>query len=162
MTDVQSTMEELAGHLDYPMFIVTAEAEQRRAGCLVGFCTQCSVDPARFVVFISNKNFTHEVALNATALAVHVVPRGAEDLARLFGEATGHETDKFARCEWESGPLGAPVLPSCRDWFVGRILDRIETGDHTGFIVEPVAAQATGDSFLPFSIADRFEPGHPA
>lgn len=162
MSDVQRAMEELAGHLDYPMFIVTAQAEERRAGCLVGFCTQCSVDPARFAVFISKKNFTHEVAVQARALAVHVVPRDREDLARLFGEETGHSTDKFARCGWEPGPLGAPILPSCPDRFVARILDRLETGDHTGFVVEPVAAVAAGESFFPFSVADGFEPGHPA
>ena len=162
MSDVQRTVEELAGRLDYPMFIVTTVAGERQAGCLVGFCTQCSVDPARFAVFISNKNFTHAVALEASALAVHVVPREREDLARLFGEETGHSTDKFAHCGWEPGPLGVPLLRSCRDRFVARIVDRVETGDHMGFIVEPVAAEAQGETFLPFSVADRFEPGHPA
>lgn len=144
------------------MFIVTAQAGERRGGCLVGFCTQCSVSPALYAVFISHNNFTHGVAVEAEALGIHVVPREREDLARLFGEATGDETDKFDLCEWRRGPLDAPVLPSCKDWFVGRILERIEVGDHTGFVVEPVEAAAEGGSFFPFSRADRFEPGHEA
>jgi len=162
MSDLQRDMETLGGHLDYPMFIVTARSGDRTGGCLVGFCTQCSVDPALYAVFISRKNFTHGIAVEADALGVHVVPRGREDLARLFGEATGDDIDKFELCEWEPGPLGAPILESCKDWFVGSILTRVETGDHTGFVIEPVAAEAHGEEFLPFSVAAHFTPGHEA
>ena len=162
MGELQRTMERLAGHLDYPMFIVTAAVGERRSGCLVGFCTQCSVEPARFAVFISDKNHTHRVALEAEGLGVHLVPRGREDLARLFGEQTGDEIDKFSHCEWRTGPLDTPVLESCKDWFVGRILERFEGGDHTGFVLEPVEAIAEGASFLPFSVAKDFQPGHGA
>lgn len=162
MGDVQRTMEKLADHLDYAMFIVTAAAGDHRSGCLVGFCTQCSVDPARYAVFISNKNHTHGVALETEALGVHVVPRGREDLAKLFGEETGDEIDKFELCEWTERAHGAPVLESCKDWFVGRVLEKVEGGDHTGFIIEPVEAEANGESFLPFSVAKGFDPGHEA
>ena len=40
---VTKRFQELADHFDYPMFIVTAAVGDRRAGCLVGFCTQCSI-----------------------------------------------------------------------------------------------------------------------
>ena len=36
--------------LDYPMFVVTAAADGRRAGCLVGFTSQVSIDPPRLLV----------------------------------------------------------------------------------------------------------------
>lgn len=162
MSEVQRAIEELTDRLDYPMVIVTAAAGDHRSGCLVGFWTQCSVDPARFAIYVSDKNHTHRVASEAEALGVHVVPRGREDLARLFGEETGDEVDKFALCEWRPGPHDTPVLESCKDWFVGRIVERIDAGDHTGFIVEPVEALAEGDSFFPFSAAKEFEPGHDA
>ena len=42
--------DELMGELDYPMFIVTAAREGERAGCLVGFATQTSIHPSRFLV----------------------------------------------------------------------------------------------------------------
>lgn len=162
MSGVQNTMERLAGHLDYPMFIVTVAVGEHRSGCLVGFCTQCSVHPARYAVFISKKNHTHPVALEAEALGVHVVPRGRQDLARLFGEETGDTIDKFELCEWSTKAHGTPVLESSKDWFVGRVLQKVDGGDHTGFIIEPVEAAAEGDSFLPFSAAKDFEPGHEA
>lgn len=162
--DVTDSFAELGDHLDYPMFIVTTSAEGRRAGCLVGFCTQCSIDPPRFAVFLSNKNFTFRVTARAEAAAVHVVPRAASELARLFGENTGDDLDKFDHCEWAPGPHGIPVLTACPDRFVGRIVGRVSVpgGDHEGFILAPVEVAAGGDSFFPFSVAKGFDPGHEA
>ena len=161
-SDVAETFHELGSHLDYPMLIVTAAAGDERAGCLVGFATQCAINPPRFVVFISDKNFTHRIAHRAEHLGIHVVPAEEADLASLFGETTGDEVDKFERCEWETGPHGVPVLPACGDRFVGRIVERVPSVDHTGFVVEPVSIRAEGGSFFSFQRALSFEPGHEA
>jgi flavin reductase (DIM6/NTAB) family NADH-FMN oxidoreductase RutF len=158
----KSRFEELARHLDYPMYVVTAAADGARAGCLVGFASQCSIDPPRFMVFISDKNHTYRVAMGSPVLAVHVVPEGAEDLARLFGEQTGDDVDKFERCEWEPGPHGVPLLTRCADRFAGTVLNRRPVGDHTAFLLEPVDVEAGGGSFFPFRKAQELEPGHEA
>ena len=50
-----ATFNELMSVLDYPMLIVTARAGDERDGCLVGFATQASIDPPRFLVGISDK-----------------------------------------------------------------------------------------------------------
>ena len=48
--DPHGRFNDLVGGLDYPMFIATARSERgERAGCLVGFATQCSIDPSRFL-----------------------------------------------------------------------------------------------------------------
>ena len=159
---VAETFHELGSHLDYPMYIVTASATNRRAGCLVGFATQCGIDPPRFVVFISNKNFTYGVARDASYLGVHVVPAQEVELARLFGESTGDDVDKFERCRWESGPHDVPVLPACTDRFVGRVVATFDTGDHAGFFLDPIDVRAGGGAFLSFKQASDFEPGHEA
>src|SRR5688500_3202797 len=157
--ELKATFEELAAHLDYAMFVVTAASGGERAGCFVGFGSQCSIDPPRFMVFVSDKNHTHRVALAAPVLAVHVVPEDAEDLARLFGELTGDEVDKFERCEWEPGPHGVPLVTRCRDRFVGRVLEHRGVGDHTSFLLEPFEVTAEGTSFFPFRRAQGLEPG---
>ena len=159
---IEETFHELGSHLDYPMLIVTAADGRRRAGCLVGFATQCGISPPLFVVFISNKNFTYRVARHATHLGVHVVPSDAEELASLFGEQTGDDVDKFASCTSHEGPGGVPVLSECDDRFVGRVVQQLELGDHTGFVVEPVTVSAAGGSFFSFQRALEFEPGHEA
>src|SRR5688500_14810059 len=116
-------VHELVSTIDYPMYIVTAAAGGERAGWLVGFTTQCSIDPPRFLVCLSDKNRTFRVARRAEVLVVHLVPETEDALARLFGSETGDDVDKFARCEWTPGPHGAPVLAACRNWFAGRVLE---------------------------------------
>ncbi len=122
------------------MFIVTTATDAERAGCLVGFAAQCSIDPPRFMVWLSDKNRTTRVAERADTLVVHLPQRDDTELAELFGGETGDDVDKFARCRWHAGTNGVPVLDDCPNWFAGRILERIATGDHVGHLLEIVDA----------------------
>lgn len=153
--------ERLMGQLDYSLFIVTTAADGERSGCLVGFASQVSIRPPRFMICLSVKNRTFEVAERADLLVLHFVPEQAEELAVLFGGETGDDTDKFARCQWREGPGGAPVLASLEDWFAGRILQRLDFGDHWGFLLEPVDGEAhSSGAPLTFRRAKWIEPGH--
>lgn len=160
---VTSTFDELVGQLDYSMFIVTAAADGARSGCLVGFASQSSIVPPRFLVCLSRTNRTYRVARGSAALAVHFVPADASALAELFGGQTGDDVDKFARCTWHEGPEGLPVLDDCGDWFAGRVLHEFDLGDHVGFLLDPFEAHCAqrGPQF-PFHRAKRIDPGHPA
>jgi len=162
---VPPVFAKLVAQLDYPMYVVTAAAGGERAGCLVGFGTQTSIHPPRFLACISRKNRTLRVASEATLLAVHFLsdePRERE-LAELFGGETGDETDKFELCAWHEGPQGVPLLDEVPNRFVGRALERLDLGDHVGFLLEPVEAER-GDGFdeLGFQEAKAIDPGHPA
>ena len=157
-----SAFHDAVGQLDYPMLIVTAAAEGERSGCLVGFATQCSIDPPRFLVCISEKNRTFRVAAHSDHLAVHFLDREDRPLSLLFGEETGDETDKFGQCAWES-VREVPVLTGTRAWFVGRVLDRVPLGDHTGHLLEPVEGHTRGRlDQLSFQQVKDMEPGHGA
>jgi flavin reductase (DIM6/NTAB) family NADH-FMN oxidoreductase RutF len=159
----EKTFQELVAQLDYPMFIATVAAGGELAGCLIGFATQCSIHPPRFLAGISDKNRTHRVAMRADRMAIHLVPERATALAELFGGETGDEVDKFERCSWRPGPGGVPLLDECPNRFVGRVLERVDFGDHTGLVLEPIEAEAHRESGqLGFHRARRIEPGHEA
>ena len=160
--DVRAAFNAIVGNLEYPMFIVTARAGGERLGCLVGFATQASIDPPRFAVCLSRENRTYRRGRDSTALAVHGVPADAEDLAELFGGETADDVDKFARCAWHDGPEGLPILDRCDRWFVGRVLQRVDAGDHELVLLEPIAASAGGEDDFTFHRAKRIAPGHPA
>lgn len=151
---------------DYPMFVVTTASRDgsARAGCLVGFTTQCGIDPFRFLVCLSERNHTYRVAGSASHLAVHVLGPGDRDLALLFGSWTGDDADKFARCAWRPGPGGVPVLTRCPRVLVGEVIGRFPLGDHTGMLLSPVATYGAdgGGAPLLFSGLPAMDPGHPA
>jgi len=151
----------LVSDLDYPMFIVTTTNGREHAGCLVGFATQCSIDPPRFLVCLSDKNRTYRVVREADLVVVHLVPAEADALAELFGSETGDDVDKFERCAWQEGPGGTRVLDECGNWFAGRILDRVPAGDHCALLLEPFAAHSDErEEAFTFHRAKRIEPGH--
>lgn len=148
--------------LDVPMLVVTVASGGERNGCLVGFATQCSIDPLRFLVFLSKKNRTYRMACGATTLAVHVVPKSRMDIAELFGANTGDDIDKFERIAWRD-VRGAPVLEEAASWFVGDVIDRIDGGDHEGFVLAPVEGRAADPIHaLGFITARHLDPGHEA
>jgi flavin reductase (DIM6/NTAB) family NADH-FMN oxidoreductase RutF len=156
-----SPFERLVATLDYPLYVVTAAVQDQPAGCLIGFATQCSIHPPRFLACISKKNHTLPVARHAAVVAVHVVEQRDKKIAALFGGETGDEVDKFARVSWHFAH-GVPILDDCRRWFAGAVLEQIDLGDHVGFLLEPIdTEQATASEQLTFQRARDIEPGHP-
>lgn len=138
-----TSMARLTASLDYPMLIVTAASRREITGCLVGFFSQCSMDPVRFCVFLSKANHTFPIARRASHLMVHFLDHRQHELAAHFGELTGDEVDKFAGIKWKPGPDGrTPRLTSAGAWMFGKVLNRHDTGDHVAHILDPVAGKS--------------------
>ena len=160
---VEKTFNALVGNLEYPMFIVTARAGDEPLGCLIGFATQTSIHPPRFLVCLSHANHTYRKGRDAELLGVHCVPASGERIAELFGGETGDEVDKFARIRWRDGPDGVPLLDECPNRFVGRVLWHGDAGDHDVFLLEPMAAERrTDEGEFTFHRAKRIDAGHEA
>lgn len=132
--------EEFTAALDPALVIVTTALDGERAGCVVGFHSQSSMDPPRYCVWLSKANHTARVVRHATHLAVQPVPESDFALAERFGTLTGDVTDKFAGLSFRDGPGGVPLLEACPAGIVlrkGIVLD--DGGDHlcvTGDVVD--------------------------
>ena len=154
--------EAFVADADPAMVIVTTAAGGERSGCLVGFWSQCSIEPLHLLVCISTENHTARVAASATALAVHLpsVDRDQE-LVELFGTETGDEADKFTRCSWRSGPHDVPLLDGL-SYVVGEVIDRHPVGDHTAYVLAPIEGHHEPDTNrTPLSRETGLSPGHP-
>lgn len=164
----EDTAGRLFTDLDTPMAIVTAAHAGRRSGCLVGFDTQCSFHPPRFLVCVSKNNHTYPLAEiqaeHEGLLGVHLLSTPQHrPLARLFGEQTEDEIDKFAAVSWHSGPEDVPVLDDCPTWFAGRVAGRLDGGDHVVYLLAPVAASRGHRVHqLGMQQLTHLKPGHPA
>lgn len=148
------------------MVVVTVAApEGERSGCLVGFHTQCSIDPPRYAVGLSKANHTYDVALRSEVLAMNLLGADQGALAALFGGHTLDEgIDKFEHCAVDDDETGVPVLAGVVAWVVGRIIERIDVGDHVLHVLSPLRAGASDDRRAPlrFVDTDSIEPGHEA
>ncbi len=166
MSPSDSPYQRLAEAVNSPMYVVTATVGDERAGCLVGFSVQCSIDPLRHLVCLSRANRTFEIACGAEWLVVHALHEcdHDRDVASLFGEVTDRDVDKFACCAWHPGQGGTPVLDGC-DWFAGRVVDRVDLGDHQGFVLEVSSeggAARADEPRLGFQDVRDLEAGNPA
>lgn len=154
---------DLVAALDPAMLVVTAADGDERAGCLVGFHGQSSIDPPRYCVWLSKANHTYRVALRATHLGIHLLAEGDHAVAAAFGTRTGDEVDKFADVAASRGPGGVPLLEACPHRFVLRrtvLVD--EGGDHVCLSGEPIGAAGGPFTPLRLSAVVDLEPGHAA
>ncbi|MFF2554797.1 flavin reductase family protein [Nocardia sp. NPDC058058] len=160
---VNADFDAVVAQSDYPMWVVTTVADGQRSGCLVGFASQASIEPRRFLVCLSKANDTYRVAGGATHVAVHLLTADALAIAELFGTETGPEIDKFEHCEWYEGPHRLPILAAASAWFAGKIMHRSDFGDHEGLLVSPDAAGASrhGAAVLRYGDVANLKPGHP-
>ena len=145
------------------MYIVTVvAADGERDGCLIGFATQCSIHPPRYIACISKENRTFDAVQQADVVVVHFLGSEQIELARLFGGETGDEVDKFELCAWSEGPGGIPVLEDVPGWFAGRILERRDVGDHLALLLGVTTAEDRGGPVdLGFQAVKSLGPGHP-
>ena len=139
---MEPVLAPLTDRTDYPLYVVTADADGEKSGCLAAFVTQCSVRPPRILVCVSKADHTFRVAEHAPGLALHLLGEFQQDLASLFRETStgGTDTvDRFAQCEWRTGVTGAPVLAECAAWVEGSVLTMVGVGDHEEFVIAPKA-----------------------
>src|SRR5262245_54431292 len=156
--------DEIVANDDPAMIVVTAAGpDGERAGCLVGFWSQSSIEPRRLALWLSRVNRTYRVAMTADYLAAHALTAADGEVAALFGGHTGDDEDKFARVAWTPGPGGVPLLDRCpHRVVVRRVAVHDDGGDHVCVTGEPVAATSPGP-FTPLRLSDTrgIEPGHP-
>ena len=161
---LREAFDELVARADASMVIVTTVAGDERSGCLVGFHSQCGMEPPRYAVWLSKANHTHDLAERAAIVAVHFVPASRHDLAELFGGTSGDGVDKLSLCDWTPGPEGVPLLDGCPDRFVGRRVAWTNVdADHSCAVLEPILAAASDTAaWLRLSDVTDIEPGHDA
>jgi flavin reductase (DIM6/NTAB) family NADH-FMN oxidoreductase RutF len=160
---MRDELDALVARADGAMVIVTAAAHEQRAGCLVGFHVQCSIEPFRYAVWLSKANHTLRVALFATHFAVHFLTDQHVDVARLFGTSSGDDVDKFSQCDWHAGPAGVPLLTGIPAAVFERASFWNDASDHVCLIGVPVAVQSAS-RFRPLRLSEvhEFQPGHEA
>jgi len=100
----EHAFDTLMAALDSPLIVVTTAGQRERAGCLVEFHAQSSMEPQRYCVWLSKANYTYRVALQSSHLVIHFLTADDLPLAELFGTQSGDTVDKFAGRPVDSGP----------------------------------------------------------
>ena len=160
---VRNAFDDLMGSANAALLVVTTAVDDVRAGCLVGYHAQASMDPQHYSFWLSKANHTYRVGLLATHFAVHFLTAHDHDMAVHFAAQSGQDTDKFADIAVETGDHGLPYVTALPNRMV---LERISVlddgGDHVCVTARVVAAESD-EHFTPLRLTDvgDVQPAHP-
>jgi len=147
MIDI-SEFRRVIGHLAAGVTVVTTRRpDGTPCGLTASAVCSLSLNPTMILVCVDHGSETHGCIADAGYFAVNVLAEGkGETLARRF--AIGEPDEKFTGVAFHDERTGAPVLDEALGWMDCRVTDRAEGGDHTVFMGEVMAADATGGTPL--------------
>jgi flavin reductase (DIM6/NTAB) family NADH-FMN oxidoreductase RutF len=143
--------EKLAQALDTlrsGLFVVTSANNGEQAGCTAVWVSRVSFNPPLLAVTLSPTRHTCKVIEDSKQFAINVLGESQLDLARRFGFNTGPDSKKFEGQVIRMVEGGLPVLEGCAAYFVCRVSQVFNVGDHKLFIGE-VAEASMGSGERP-------------
>jgi flavin reductase (DIM6/NTAB) family NADH-FMN oxidoreductase RutF len=143
-----SAFRRVMGHFPSGVTIVTTRLPGGRVcGLTVNAFCSVSLQPPLVLVCVDRFADTHACILDAGLFAVNVLEaKGGEPLSRRF--ASPGADAKFEGVGYREESTGAPVLEDSIAWVDCRLVESMPGGDHTIFLGEVLAADATGDTPL--------------
>lgn len=133
----------LLASLDHELWLVTAQAGDRRGGLIATFVNEASIAPdlPRMVVGLARQHYTWEIVEAAGAFALHLLDQDQLDWVWRFGLQSGRRLDKFTGLTVTSGATGSPLLDDAVGWLDCRVEARLHTGDRTIYLAEVVQSR---------------------
>jgi flavin reductase (DIM6/NTAB) family NADH-FMN oxidoreductase RutF len=133
----------------YPMNVVliSSSAEGKDNVMTAAWCFPLSADPPLFGVSISPKRYSHGLIEKSKEFVINIPDPGLIEAVRLSGENSGRDADKFelsGLTKERSEKVGAPSIKECMASIECRVVNSIQTGDHTVFVGEAVNVKKRG------------------
>ena len=98
----------------------------------------------RLIVQIYHTNFTHDLIAASGVLAVNFLDQGQLPLIWELGMRSGRDSDKLEDVPYTTGPTGSPLLEGCFGYLDCRVVNAMDGGDMTAFLVEALLAETIG------------------
>ena len=92
----------------------------------------------RLVVGIWKGNYTHELIINSKSMAIHLLRKDQLALVRELGFYTGRNRNKLEKIPYKLGLSGSPILDDAHSFTDCRILNAMDAGDMTTFLVSVI------------------------
>ena len=133
--------------MTYGLYVVSAEADGQRAGCIVNTATQVTAEPPRLMVAVHKDNVTAGVIRRAGAFTVTVLDQTADmPFIGNFGFRSSDTYDKFEKYGCETSAVGSPYSLQHACALIGaKLVDTVDVGTHYLFVGEIVQAERTSD-----------------
>ena len=135
----------LFNKLDRELWLITAQAGDRRGGLIATFVSRASLIPSlpRMMLGLAKHHYTHELIETSGAFCMHLIGEEHLDWVWRFGLRSGREFDKLAGLVTQLGATGSPILMGVPAWLDCRVEMRMDTGDRTIYLAEIIDARVS-------------------
>jgi flavin reductase (DIM6/NTAB) family NADH-FMN oxidoreductase RutF len=113
--------------------VTVADSGGQPHGLTMNSFTSVSLFPPLFLVCIDKTAASEPVFKKDVHLAVNVLGEEQQSLSRRF---SGAYDDRFATVDWAPGLHGAPLLSGVLATIEGKIIERLDAGDHIILLAE--------------------------
>ena len=130
-----------------PMAAVTSHWRGKLNAQIAVAISAASIVPAkpRLLVQIYKGNHSHQLIYSSGALALNFLRPGQLQLIKEFGLVSGKDTDKLSAVPHRLGASGAPILQDCWAYLDCRVVNAMDGGDMTCFLVEVLEGDIISD-----------------
>lgn len=133
--------------MSYGLYIVSAQAEGRRSGCVVNTLSQVTAEPPKLSVSFSKNNVTTDLIRKAGYFSGVAMDQDADMIyIGRFGFRSGRDMDKFEGIDYAEDQQGMPYpTKHAVSRYSCKVVEEIDLGTHVMFIGEVLEAETLSD-----------------
>ncbi len=123
------------------VMVITTKWGQKLNGMSAAWVSRAAEQPFLVMASVYKKNYSHDLIQKSRIFAVNYLRQGQQNLAIHFGKQSGREVDKFRKVGHFMEKTGAPILTDCLAYLDCRIINQMDSGDHTIFLGEVLSGK---------------------
>lgn len=112
----------------------TVDPRGEPVGMTANAFTSVSLDPPLVMLCVARTAASFEAIERASRYAVHILGDHQEAVSAAFARSAADGAEKFAGIAWHRAEDGLPLLDECLARIECTITERIELGDHVGYV----------------------------
>jgi ferric-chelate reductase [NAD(P)H] len=135
--------------ITYGVYIITTKFEDKLNGMIATAVCQVTAEPVQMTLGINKESLTHEIILKTGCVGVNALRQETDfNFIGNFGFKSGRNINKLEGIGFMTGATGVPLLvDNTVAVFEGRVIDKMDAGTHTIFLVEAVEAKILTEEF---------------
>ena len=145
-----------------PMLVVSTRSGDSVNAQIAVAITSASIvlHRPRLIVQIYRTNLTHDLIADSGVLAVNFLNSGQLPLIWELGMRSGRDVEKFRDLPYSTGVTGSPLIDGSFGFLDCRVINAMDGGDMTAFLIEVMAARTNGGDRLTWRDARPRLPQH--
>lgn len=139
-----SPQEALGHFLPLPcVFVISVDKKGKPSGMIASWVIQTSFVPPLIAVSVGKTRHTNNLIEESKEFVIAIPNKDLEEAVKFFGSKSGRNIDKFEETNLKtekSKYVKPPLIAEATLNYECKLLEKVDTGDHSIFIGEVVAS----------------------